>query len=107
MNKSELKIFLKQNGFRDINEDDVFESDSITVWIDSEGEDEIRISFAHSEDGYYVIENTTVQQVLDVVSVFNKATFSEDTHFNIKKHYASILLDKIKENVLKEFDIKK
>lgn len=61
INRAELKKFLKEQGFEDINNDDVFETNHICVHVDAEGKKGISIAFGHSNNGYNNIENPTFE----------------------------------------------
>ncbi len=53
------------------------------------------ISFACTESGWYGIYNPTLEQIKNVVDIFNVAEFGDaEDSVNLKKHYGGLLLKK-------------
>lgn len=101
INRLELKQFLKENGLRDINEDDVFDNYNITVFIDTEGEKGISISFAHSNDGWFKIDNPSFEKIKEIVLLFKESDYSESTFENVRKYYGKIFIKHLSKILLK------
>lgn len=77
MKNNQLKQFLLKQGLKDIGGDetgDMFENDHVCVFLYKE-DDKRDVSFGHSEDGYYSIENATLEQIQSVISIFKVAIF--------------------------------
>jgi hypothetical protein len=96
MDRDKLKKYLKQKGFKDINHDDVFDNDYSCVHIDTDGNPGIRISYGYNEDGWYHIDNPTMDQIVAIIELFSAATYTESTAYNIIKNYGELILDDFK-----------
>ena len=101
IDRKELKKFLKENKFKDINYDDVFEKDDMTVYVDTE-DDGISVSFGHSELGYRNINNPTFEQIKNLTSIYKESEYhstsdsDDDYPQGVKERYGFLLINEFK-----------
>jgi len=105
MNNKSLKKFLTKNGFKDIGGDgrgDMYEHkyNDMTFWVSRNGKN--YISFCYSSDGWYQIENPSIQQIEFALDFFESTVLLKTKDFKKQKHFNTTIL-----SVLKDFLNKK
>ncbi len=103
MTKKEFVQFLLDKGFMDIGGDsdgEMYVTNDISVFVSRRGKS-ANLSFGHSGDGYYGINNPSFEQINSLIDIFSVAKlegFSEGRELP-KKQFLLSIIDYLKRHI--------
>lgn len=82
MSNKELSNYLEKHGFENIHNADnpvyTHGEYDITVFVKTEDEGLRSISFGYSEDGWWSIDNPSIDQIINIIDVHAHSKFMKD-----------------------------
>ena len=110
MTNKELEKYILKQGFKDVGGDgegEMYITDDICIFLLRRG-NKRTLSFGHSTDGYYDLENPTIQQIKFIISIFKKAELIPAEMGKIpKRQFHLTILELMKDYVQKQEEAEK